>query len=405
MRIFRFLIVVTACFATLAFAGDGPNHYEEPGLQPGREYINQHFAEHIDPLSGNLSLQYVDVFIPGNGGFDLKVVRSYNQRKINEYYSPFGRGWDIHFGRIRNITLQTDCNTANPQSMLLELPDGSLQTLYKSNATPTRIPNTLSTDFITTQLWKAKCDPASGGVIVYSPDGSQYDMTIRTERSNPASGYWLVSKITDRNGNTATFIYEDQPNSGRKEVKSVTVTTDAESQRLITLIYSLGRLTSITSGGRTWTYLVSSNSGSYNTLTSMTPPVGSAWQYTYYGDRGSTVAGSYSLRQLTYPQSGTITYDYGFEFFLQGVLGSPQSTVVKSKVTADGNWGFAYTPSPASSTTDDITIVTLPWSLGSETITYKHFGYNTVNTNLFCNCIGGELVVACNHYNIQTKLT
>src|SRR6187549_683958 len=54
------------------------NHYQEPGFSPGRDYVSQHFTEHIDPLTGNLSLQYVDIFIPGNGGLDIKVQRSYN---------------------------------------------------------------------------------------------------------------------------------------------------------------------------------------------------------------------------------------------------------------------------------------------------------------------------------------
>ena len=352
MRLFQFAVSTIVSLATFAFAGDGPNHYEEPGLQPGRDYINQHFGENIDPLSGNLSLQYVDLFLPGNGGFDIKVVRSYNQRKINEFYSPFGRGWDIHFGRIRNTAGQISCITANPQTMMIELPDGSLQTLHKSNG----IPGTSSgTDFVTTQLWRAKCHPSLSGLIVDSPDGSQYEMTRRTIRSNPQTGFWLVEKITDRNGNWATFTYENQSASGRDEVKSVT-TSDS---RNITFNYSLSKLASITSNGRTWSYSVYGNNGSYNTLSSMTPPVGTPWQYTYNGDRG-LLAGSYALQRITYPQGGTITYDYGYVTFLQGVVGATQSTVVTRKDTTDGTWTFAYAPS--TNGTYDTTTVTLPGS-------------------------------------------
>ena len=35
MRIFRPAISIILCLANVAFAGDGPNHYEEPGMQPG----------------------------------------------------------------------------------------------------------------------------------------------------------------------------------------------------------------------------------------------------------------------------------------------------------------------------------------------------------------------------------
>jgi len=368
MRLYRYAIFVIACWANFAFATDAPNNYEEPGLLPGRDYVNQHFGEYIDPLSGNLSLQYVDVFVPGNGGFDLKVVRSYNQRKINEYYSSIGRGWDIHFGRVKNRSNQTSCDSADLQTMSLELPDGSVQALFKSNATP-QLPNTLSSDFVTTQLWKAKCDSVSGGLFVYGPDGTQYDMTLRSISNYPVAGFWLVTKITDRNGNVANLTYETQLTSGRGEVKTVT-TSDGRS---LTFNYVASRLTSITSNGRVWNYSVSPNNGSFNTLASMTPPVGAAWQYSYFGDRG-TLAGSYSLQTLTYPQGGTITYNYGFVNFIQGVLPVVQSTVVSSKTTTDGSWTYAYTPS-SSTGTFDVTTVTLPGSPGN--VTYEHYGYST----------------------------
>ena len=35
-------------------------HPDEPGINPNRDYVHQHFAERIDPYNGNLELQYVD---------------------------------------------------------------------------------------------------------------------------------------------------------------------------------------------------------------------------------------------------------------------------------------------------------------------------------------------------------
>lgn len=53
-----------------------PDFYRDPGLYPNRSYVNQNFSEHIDPFTGALQHHYVDIYLPGNGGFDLKVVRS-----------------------------------------------------------------------------------------------------------------------------------------------------------------------------------------------------------------------------------------------------------------------------------------------------------------------------------------
>jgi hypothetical protein len=82
-----------------------PDFYRDPGLNPNRSYVNQSFNEHIDPFTGSLQQHYVDLHIPGNGGFDLKVVRSYNSASVDpffpsDYASRSGVGWEIHFGRV-----------------------------------------------------------------------------------------------------------------------------------------------------------------------------------------------------------------------------------------------------------------------------------------------------------------
>jgi YD repeat-containing protein len=346
-----------------ALAQDAPNHYNEPGINPNREYVNQHFAEQIDPFSGNLQLHYVDVFLPGNGGFDLKVQRSYNVLKVGDNYSPYGRGWDMHFGRVKHRTNQPACNwsTSAAQSLVLETPDGSQQTFYKSSGVAG---TSINSDFITTRFWKGQCDSGSGGMVVYAPDGMRYDMTTAD------NGYWLVSRITDRNGNYADFQYVTIATWGRKAVSSVS----ASDGRTIYFSYSSDRLYSISAGVRTWSYTVSA-AGSSFTLTQVNPPAGGSWQYAYYADRGLT-AGSFALQRLTYPQGGQISYDYDYINFLPGVLPAQQSTVVKSKSTSDGSWSFAYLPSSGIGSYDRTT-VTQPSGIGS--IVYLHFGYNTIS--------------------------
>jgi hypothetical protein len=67
-----FVILLGSLNSALAQTnGKLPDFYKEPGMQPNRDYVNQHFGEHIDPFTGALQLHYVDVHVPGNGGFDL----------------------------------------------------------------------------------------------------------------------------------------------------------------------------------------------------------------------------------------------------------------------------------------------------------------------------------------------
>lgn len=81
-----------------------PDFYQEPGLYPNRDYLNQSYNEHIDPFTGGLQLHYVDLHWPGNGGFDLKAMRSYNSASVDIARADQGQsgvGWTLHFGRVK----------------------------------------------------------------------------------------------------------------------------------------------------------------------------------------------------------------------------------------------------------------------------------------------------------------
>lgn len=57
-----------------------PDFYKEPGIYPNRDYVNQHATENVDPFTGSLQIQSTDVYLPGEGGFDLKVVPRMQKR-------------------------------------------------------------------------------------------------------------------------------------------------------------------------------------------------------------------------------------------------------------------------------------------------------------------------------------
>lgn len=374
LRVFACLHLVFSIWTLDATAQEViPDFYRDPGLYPNRSYVNQSFNEHIDPFTGSLQQHYVDIYIPGNGGFDLRVVRSYNSASVDplnpaSYESLAGLGWTIHFGRVLKAKETTICTNKNALTVadnpVLELPDGSRQLLAFTSGT--------SPLMLTTQRWRADCSGAGTGLIVYSPDGTRYDMTQLVNVGtgvNPVYA-WFTTKITDRNGNYATINYA---NTSSPEVTSIS-TNDG---RTVSFSYADSglasrRITSISGAGQTYSYsyqAVSGVAGKYF-LTSVTRPGGTSWNYGYNGNL-NTSPGSYIMSSTTHPQGGSISYGYGFVYFDSQANPSSRSTVVTSKSrSAGGSWTFSY--SPGSSNTYDTTTVNTP----SGTITYRHIGPN-----------------------------
>ncbi len=391
-----------AVSASAAFAQEViPDFYREPGLYPTRSYVNQSFNEHIDPLTGALQHHYVDLLLPGNGGFDLKVVRSYNSASINPvnpsaFESLAGLGWTIHFGRVLK-TETTICSNLNALSVadnpVLELPDGGRQLLAFTGLT--------SPLLLSTQRWRADCIlSGAGGLAVYSPDGTRYDMTQLVNLGlgpNPVYA-WYTTKITDRNGNTADISYAG---TASPQITSVF----ASDGRSITFNYFDSgllsrRISSITaSGGQTFTYGYEPvpNVASKYFLKTVTRPGGTTWEYYYHAALGGTnlpggiapmpsptpllyvggadpladQAGSYVMYRVKYPEGGSIDYTYGWAYFDAQANPTYRATVVVGKtMSTGGTWTFSYAPGGPG--VYDTTTVNSP----AGTTTYRHVGPN-----------------------------
>jgi YD repeat-containing protein len=376
-----------------------PSFYQEPGMSRTRDYVNQHPNERIDPFTGKLQYHFTDLFIPGNGGLDIAVQRSYSSlnEQIGEF-SPVGMGWTMHFGRVLRKATTLVCDTANSGPALnpvLELPDGGRRILYKA-------PDNVS--WITTDFWKAQCNPASagGGLDVFSPDGTKYEMTAQGHSfgspSNTQRTYY-TSRITDRNGNQLNFTYVFLPN-GFYAVKSVA----ASDGRSVTFVYTGSNLTSVTDNApsdgrvRSFTYGYSNAYLGGDYLRSVTRPGGESWLFDY----NTAGPGQYSLRQITYPSGGVITYTYNYVNFATLL---PRSTVVTRKVAnPGGTWTWAYTPATQPLVVSDNSIsYSIPPNADQasridqttmtgpdESRTYLHMGYNSVSTG-FVFAIGAQL--------------
>lgn len=197
------LSIGLACMSEIAIGQEGQGTiYEEPGIYKNRNLPIQHPGEAIDPFTGRLQLHYVDAVVPGNGGLDIKIQRSYNGLQFEQGSPPppgvLGIGWSFHFG-ILQMAAGTSCapsswGAAVGKNPTLTLPDGSNHIIYAATG--------LAASAVTKSWWRAECGPGGVGMIVTSPDGVSYDMT-----EPGGTNSFLTKKITDRNGNFLAFTY------------------------------------------------------------------------------------------------------------------------------------------------------------------------------------------------------
>jgi YD repeat-containing protein len=412
-----------------------PSYYQEAGISKTRSYINQNDAEHIDPFTGKLQFHFVDLFIPGNGGLDLKVQRSYNS--INEYdlnsyeSSPVGLGWTLHFGRVLKWAGAYLCDAVNipKRNAVFELPDGSRRVFYPSLA------NDVS--WVTTDFWRAECGNDSQVALkIYSPDGTLYEMGVSgmtVGSGTNVQNTTYVSKIIDRNGNWLSFTYQNFL-SGVTGVKTVS----SSDGRSVIFNYAGSNLTSITdqTGVQTWASYSYTDSGvlGHSHLREVMRPHGQKWKFEY----NSVSPGQRALRQITYPTGGKVDYAYSLVQFAMNAS-IPQSTVVTQKIATRANtvagqitapivdtWTFTYkpatealaiTPSTTQPGTTDIiggpcsallTEINLP-GRDSTVIDgpagfqfYVHYGYNSISPG-FVHLIGSQICSGNNNQLIVPK--
>jgi YD repeat-containing protein len=348
-----------------------PSFYQEAGLSPTRAYVNQHSAEHLDPFSGKVQWHFTDFFLPGNGGLDLAVQRSYSS--LDDKYpesSPAGVGWTMHFGRVLRRSTVDICDLAHTSVVnpVLELADGSRHILYVGVD---------GFSFITTGFWRADCvSNGSPGLTVFSPDGTRYEMTAMGmqlgDPVHPINTYY-PSRITDRNGNWMAISYAFFSNTF-----GVTGVTTSDGRSLTYAYDAAGMIKSVTDGLRTWDYTVE---GGF--LTEVKRPDNASWKFAYNALAPGNV-GQASLNKVTYPGGGTIQYTYG-EMRFSDNFNLPRSHVVMTKTADGGYWTFTYKPATEALPADvslwtdfpdakvDVTTVSGP----DGTRVYRHIGYTS----------------------------
>lgn len=340
------------------------DYYAEPGLNPFKDSINQHFNEHIDPFSGTLQLKYVDLSIPGNGGMDINVTRVYTSLQTNAYptLGLNGLGWTMHFGRIVTSRNHADklCNQGafpftTMENPSLEQPDGGRELL---------VLNHISNDnsLITRSNWRAVCMPNGVGMLVTSPDGTKYTMNQYDSFQGEPS--WLTTRIEDLHGNWIRIDY--QVNAvGVSYIDKVYRSEEGETTPVVTYEYESQatadiKLSAISANGQRVEYRYEPIPGYlysfYEQLTEVIRPDGSRWGYAYNPKRSDPDPNdgvledglaSYSLTHIDYPYGADIDYTYQWIAFDPG---SPQKTTsiltktVSGTGVTGGTWSYAFAP-------------------------------------------------------------
>jgi hypothetical protein len=339
--------------------------------------------ESVDPFSGTLHILQTDIVLPGKGGFDLRLVRSYSSRiwgrtddaslasLIAETdRSPLGYGWSFHMGRLKNPNATGQptgpCSDDYP---LLEMPDGSARVFYRAPALGTKV--YLSRDF-----WRmeADCSFLGGGgkgTCIWSTDGVRHEFSSAVANSfftNAATLVWPASAHVDQFGNAITIIY-NQDRTG-----NINRIIDTYGRNILfdyqgTVGVGDGtRLSRILVGTSTYTYNHTAYStiagGTRRFLTSVQPPVGPSYVYTY-ATTATVRNNQYALQSMTYPNGAVVGYVYGSTAFNAYVGPAINFAVLQTKSLLDrggsslGTWTYSYS-SPGNGGGSNVTTILRP---------------------------------------------
>lgn len=362
---------VLSLFSINLFASD--INYSQTGFRKNRTYIQYSPQEFVNVFSGNVILTHTDIELPGNGGLDLKIQRTYNSKiysKLTETkfgingsaFGDLGVGWDLHFGRINDLgMIEYECPSAvstcieiiTPIPIFLETQDGTIHELYLNDHS--NVSSHVSSDYITEDLWLVDTfdqnnDEFIDKYVMTLPDGTVY--TFDHEVTDFFSfSFYYVSSIRDKNGNEIIFEYYDccnrntsenpyftgeigtcsgQENSGRtRHIKKIIDSVGREIN--FTMLNNECRgnaISSIDVNGKVYNYLYHGGTdnptspehdespviqyydgGSARLLREVQLPVGPGWQYNYDVDLNDGEPDA-ELIQVKYPSGGIVDYDY-----------------------------------------------------------------------------------------------
>lgn len=357
----------------------------------------------------DLDIVFKDIVVPGNGGLDIVIERSYNnapdprfaENATDTGYLPgaaklMGDFWDINLPAIifptsnaawLNLppyTSKNGCQNIVQGTMGEKQPYISLyisengirasKSLHRAATTETQFSE------ISVDNWKAECITSaadgSSGRVVYSPDGKRYVFNYRPK----GAGSWFLSKVSDRNGNWLQYNYSTYPTTWPLSPPLINSITSNDG-RTVTFNYQtiLGRphLASIVAPGKRIDYTYEIYQSSYawesdlnglfwadsaysNTqaqrtrLKSVVLADGTSWTFLYQPKS--------ALKSITTPSGGIISYDfwpsaYGFNLQSRQTSGTlPASSWSFDDLNQSSQLGVHYVTGGAFCEKDTFTL-------------------------------------------------
>lgn len=243
--------------------------------------VNGVAGEHIDPRTLSVSWEVEDFVLPGNGGLDIVISRSFNRLAhtpsqmghwyfgvprvqiptspwrgpfdpASPAYGTFNAAWNNLYartnngqasvcaraGRLVDATVRGSINNVNKGGILfaaplmLYIPGEGSKVLLEKLPDATQFPP--AADYVTTDNWYAKCLPPAagrswGGMQVVSPRGVTYvfdfiQYLVPGDYGLASTGGWVelgISFIEDADGNRIDYNYDLAP-GGSALLQSIT---------------------------------------------------------------------------------------------------------------------------------------------------------------------------------------
>lgn len=306
-------------------------------------------GEHVDARTGSLYWEITDFTLPGQGGFDIEIVRSFNKNGPERL--ALGN-WELEIPRItiemsRSAYKQTKrghslCNKAEMyqdegNGMQLRIPKQRPRDLLIRSASS---PHPKRALFVTNDHWIAYCTTRKlndrhrvlykntvAAFVVESPNGRQYimDHISQDESGRAPRVTFYASEVRDRNGHWLKYEYnymaisKQNGRGGETEYyqpKPSLLKISTKDGRTVNFAYKyeqpsfdepfrLPRLVKISANGTSWTYTTKYNSKiKLYELTKATRPDASEWRYSYGNGIGQ------NLKTVVTPSQAEIQYDY-----------------------------------------------------------------------------------------------
>ena len=328
MNYVRFLSSIFFFTNVTLFAHADDDQSADPGQITFRSQISNLDFEQIDPYTGTLSLTHKDVSIPGNGGLDMEIYRTYRTDRTVDY-TVLGSRWDTHFGRIR----------ISGSHISIELLDGTTNSAVKE-----RVDDIWGSHYIylTKDFWKINMEGVptlqltDGTEIVFGRGGSSayedwyYATEIRKNNNTITIHYGLnrmVDYVVDANNRRFDFNYQLLHDGTYSAYRLISITCNRDSEQRNLVRYSYEQSTA---------------------LKDVTYPDGDKWSYQYavFSMLNNQIT-KYWIESIDTPYGGTINYDYDSFKRADILMGErhqlsvAEKTVSGSNLTA-GTWTYDY---------------------------------------------------------------